>query len=107
MLHVEIERDQRKRNIGLISKLPIDQDEWPMQLSAPTAAHLKQTNCGRAERTICHESHMSCEILHAGLGITFIGTSHLPREVRFPASFAKMHFLCCLDKTETQRPITA
>lgn len=62
-LHVEIERDQRKRNIGLISKLPLDQDEWPTQLSAPTAAHLKRTNCGRAERTMWHESHVSCEIL--------------------------------------------
>lgn len=59
----EIERDQRKRNIGLISKLPLDQDEWPTQLSAPTAAHLKRTNCGRAERTMWHESHVSCEIL--------------------------------------------
>lgn len=44
--------------------------------------------------------------MHAGLRITFIGNSHLFQGA-FPREPAKMHFLCCLGRTETVWCITA
>lgn len=44
--------------------------------------------------------------MHAGLRVTFIWKSHLLQGA-FPRELVKMHFLCCLGKTERVWSITA
>lgn len=88
-----------------------------MQLSARTAARLKRLDrtTGRGPREQCGMNHMQpmryfaisqLWKMHAGLGIAFIGQSHLFRGV-FPRELAKMHFLRCLCRTDTAWWITA